>query len=634
MPPNNSVIMQNNFIAGRVSGTTQDTQLRFANAAGSSAEFDFVKPGATSFTESGAYRFALDPLDAEDLATFSYSHGAVTKNLFRVQAGDADAGDVYLNADDATVGALNVTGTASIANLNVDKLYATTLTYVNQTITVNIYATDGGIDVANLEVTNDAGMQTLNVTGTANIKGDLNVTGAAVFTNNVLVVGVLTAGSLAFTSAAIAGSADIGGNLSVVGTSTLQSTLYVADLKVTDNAFVGANLEVAGSAAVTGAFSAGASSLSSADIAGNAKAGSLNVTDNAVVTGTLSAGASTLASAVVSGTLTAGASTLASAVVSDTLTAGASTLASATVTNTLSAGASTLASASITNTASIGGILNVTGAATLSSATVTNALSAGASTLASAVVSGTLTAGASTLASASITNNASIGAALQVTGAATLSDSLNVAAAATALSLKSTNNADVGGNLHVTGYAVIDQTLEVKQNSTLSSLKVTGAASMNSLQVTGSASLDSFLIVASTSSFGGNMNITGSVYVSGPIVSGDEASATAFSTTSDRRLKKDFAEVADALAKVQALHPVFYNWISSPNVNPAEPELGFIAQEVEEVLPGVVSTADDEMKTKRVCYDRITSLLVAAMKEQSAVIAALQARVASLESRA
>jgi len=232
------------------------------------------------------------------------------------------------------------------------------------------------------------------------------------------------------------------------------------------------------------------------------------------------------------------------------------------------------------------------------------------------------------------TSNAVIGGTLQVTNAATLSSSLNVAAAATALSLKATNNADVGGDLHVTGNAVVDQTLIIKGASTLDSLKVTGHASMNSLEVTGSAAIRGAFRVDGASIFDDNMVITGSVYVSGNIEAGSEASAPAFSTTSDRRLKKDFAEVADALAKVQALHPVFYNWISSPNVNPAEPELGFIAQEVEEVIPGVVSTADDEMKTKRVCYDRITSLLVAAMKEQSAVIAALQARVASLESRA
>ena len=151
MPPNNTVIMQNNFVAGRVSGTVQDTQLRFANAAGSSAEFDFVKPSAgLSFTDSAAYRFALDPSNPEEQATFSYSHGAVSKRLFLIETGatDGDAGDVYLNADNADVGNLHVTGTATIANLIVDKLYASTVTVVNETITVNIYATDGGIDVA------------------------------------------------------------------------------------------------------------------------------------------------------------------------------------------------------------------------------------------------------------------------------------------------------------------------------------------------------------------------------------------------------------------------------------------------------------------------------------------------------
>ena len=70
------------------------------------------------------------------------------------------------------------------------------------------------------------------------------------------------------------------------------------------------------------------------------------------------------------------------------------------------------------------------------------------------------------------------------------------------------------------------------------------------------------------------------------------------------------------------------------NLNPSCKELGFIAQEVEAVVPAVVSTGSDEDGTKRVAYDRLTSLLVAAMKEQSAVIEVLQARVAALESRA
>jgi hypothetical protein len=109
--------------------------------------------------------------------------------------------------------------------------------------------------------------------------------------------------------------------------------------------------------------------------------------------------------------------------------------------------------------------------------------------------------------------------------------------------------------------------------------------------------------------------------------------ANAFACLSDSRLKKDVEDVAEALAKVKALRPVHYNWISSASFNPSCKELGFIAQEVEAVVPAVVSTGGDEDATKRVAYDRLTALLVAAVKEQSVVIDSLQARVAALESK-
>jgi hypothetical protein len=99
-------------------------------------------------------------------------------------------------------------------------------------------------------------------------------------------------------------------------------------------------------------------------------------------------------------------------------------------------------------------------------------------------------------------------------------------------------------------------------------------------------------------------------------------------------VKKDVEDVANALATVKALRPVHYNWISSANFNPSSQELGFLAQEVEEVVPAVVATGADVDATKRVAYDRLTALLVGAVKEQSVVIDALQVRVAALESRA
>ena len=79
---------------------------------------------------------------------------------------------------------------------------------------------------------------------------------------------------------------------------------------------------------------------------------------------------------------------------------------------------------------------------------------------------------------------------------------------------------------------------------------------------------------------------------------------------------------------VKSLHPVFYNWISgAPGINPGHKELGFLAQEVEAVLPNVVSTdGSDEFQKKAVCYDRIVSLLVAAVKELDGRLAALEPR--------
>ena len=103
-----------------------------------------------------------------------------------------------------------------------------------------------------------------------------------------------------------------------------------------------------------------------------------------------------------------------------------------------------------------------------------------------------------------------------------------------------------------------------------------------------------------------------------------EVDAGSFLTTSDMRLKDNVEEVSGAVDLVNALHPVFYNWISGESLNPGQKELGFLAQEVEAVLPQVVSTDNTDFKTKRVAYDRIVSVLVAAVKELDARLVVLE----------
>ena len=77
-------------------------------------------------------------------------------------------------------------------------------------------------------------------------------------------------------------------------------------------------------------------------------------------------------------------------------------------------------------------------------------------------------------------------------------------------------------------------------------------------------------------------------------------------------------DVTGALDMVSRMHPVFYNWNDgTESINPGHKELGFLAQEVEAVLPSVIHTSasGDIPDLKRVAYDRLVAVLFAAVKE-------------------
>ena len=96
-------------------------------------------------------------------------------------------------------------------------------------------------------------------------------------------------------------------------------------------------------------------------------------------------------------------------------------------------------------------------------------------------------------------------------------------------------------------------------------------------------------------------------------------------TTSDRRLKDDITDVTDATASVEALRGVRYSWVKeAPGADGTKRRfLGFLAQEVEDVLPELVST--DAEGTKSVNYVGVVPVLVEALKEERAARTALEA---------
>jgi len=128
----------------------------------------------------------------------------------------------------------------------------------------------------------------------------------------------------------------------------------------------------------------------------------------------------------------------------------------------------------------------------------------------------------------------------------------------------------------------------------------------------------------------GGVGVGGSVYVGVTMSAQNVLGANAYQTTSDRRYKTDIAQLQSALNKVKQLRGVKYSWrrdeFPHKGFSPGL-QSGFIAQEVEEVIPDAVDTAPDGYKTLRSSY--ITPYLVEAVKSLEAQLADQAARYAA-----
>ena len=88
--------------------------------------------------------------------------------------------------------------------------------------------------------------------------------------------------------------------------------------------------------------------------------------------------------------------------------------------------------------------------------------------------------------------------------------------------------------------------------------------------------------------------------------------------TSDISLKENILPLESSLDKVMKLNGVSFNKKATPNVK----EIGFIAQEVEAVIPDLVTETNEGIKT--VSYSRVTAVLVETIKEQQSQIEELK----------
>ena len=107
------------------------------------------------------------------------------------------------------------------------------------------------------------------------------------------------------------------------------------------------------------------------------------------------------------------------------------------------------------------------------------------------------------------------------------------------------------------------------------------------------------------------------------------SSATAYATSSDKRLKENIVNSPSALASVNAIKVRSFDWKASGE----HQEYGYIAQELLEVAPEAVSVPTNEDEMMGVDFGKLTPRLVKAIQELKAIIEALTSRLTALEAK-
>jgi hypothetical protein len=105
---------------------------------------------------------------------------------------------------------------------------------------------------------------------------------------------------------------------------------------------------------------------------------------------------------------------------------------------------------------------------------------------------------------------------------------------------------------------------------------------------------------------------------------GGTVTGPAFVLPSDRRLKKDITRISTPEQIISSLSGVRFNWIHS-----GKSDLGFIAQEVQTILPEAVYTRNAD--TLHIAYDRILPVLVEAVKDLTTRVSSLEKEIQELK---
>jgi hypothetical protein len=151
-------------------------------------------------------------------------------------------------------------------------------------------------------------------------------------------------------------------------------------------------------------------------------------------------------------------------------------------------------------------------------------------------------------------------------------------------------------------------------NSGWIGFKYVGNQSTNNFLSFGLYSADNILVITGNRNVGIRTTSPSYALQVGTAGDGTSAIANAWNTFSDIRLKEVIGEIKsdEALEKILNLQAKRFYYKNDEN---KKEYVGFIAQEVEEYIPEVVSTDDTEEQYKAIAYEKIIPFLVEAVKQ-------------------
>lgn len=172
-----------------------------------------------------------------------------------------------------------------------------------------------------------------------------------------------------------------------------------------------------------------------------------------------------------------------------------------------------------------------------------------------------------------------------------------------------TNNLEITGSIIVTSSGSFGRV-----NASVLSGSFVGDGS----NLTGLGGGGIFAVTGSSYNTTNNLEISGSLKTTGNVTVGGT-----LTEVSTRELKDSIILLSDQLSNVERLEPVSFVWKGTQ-----EEDIGFIAEDVEEIYPVLVTKSEDG-KVEGLHYTKLTSILVKAVQELSDRVKALENQVKS-----